>query len=156
MKLIIINIANKMLIWVNVACEEYLKRINFGKYSCKLIEIKATKNPAKPIIEIMKEEAQKIKAQIPEGSFVIALDEKGKQFNSVKFAGQLDSIALDYKSIVFIIGGADGIDEELKQSANLVMQLSNLTFPHALVRVILLEQIYRALTILTNHPYHRE
>ncbi|MBP9743558.1 MAG: 23S rRNA (pseudouridine(1915)-N(3))-methyltransferase RlmH [Burkholderiales bacterium] len=156
MKLIIINVANKMPLWVSSACEEYLKRINFGKYSCKLIEIKAAKNPNKPTSEIMKEEAQKIKPHIPDGSFVIALDERGKQLNSIKFAGQLDWVSLHYKSIVFIIGGADGIDEDLKQSANLIMQLSHLTFPHAIVRVILLEQIYRALTILTNHPYHRE
>lgn len=156
MKITIINIANKMPSWVITACDEYLKRINYGKYSCKFIEIKAAKNPNKPSMEIMEEEAKKIKAQIPIGSFVIVLDEKGAEFNSVSFAKKLEQLSLQSPSLTFIIGGADGIHHELKQSANLMIQLSSLTFPHALVRIIILEQIYRAITILDNHPYHRE
>ncbi len=156
MKILIINIANKMPGWVNTACEEYLSRINFGKYSCKIIEIKSAKNPNKATAEILEDEAKKISAQIPSGSFVIVLDEKGKNLTSINFAKQLEQISFQYKLIVFVIGGADGIDNKLKQSAHMVLQLSSLTYPHALVRVILLEQIYRAVTILENHPYHRE
>ena len=156
MKITIINVANKMTPWVVQACDEYLKRINFGKYSCKLVEIKATKNPNRPSVEILQDEAKKIKNQIQSESYVIALDEKGIQLSSVKFADKLQQIALHNPHITFIIGGADGIDEELKKTANLILQLSSFTYPHGLVRVIILEQIYRAITILDNHPYHRE
>lgn len=137
-------------------CDEYLKRINHGKYSCKIVEIKADKNPNKPTMENMLHEAKKIKSQIPDGSFVIALDERGTKLASLQFAKKLDEIALYNPSITFIIGGADGIHPELKQSANMLLQLSSFTFPHALVRVIILEQLYRAISILDNHPYHRE
>jgi len=156
LKLTIINIANKMPSWVVSACDEYLKRINHGKYSCKIIEIKADKSAAKTPIENMFQEAKKMRAQIPDGSFKIALDEKGQSLDSIKFAKRLEDIALQNSNISFIIGGADGIHPDLKKESNLQLQLSDLTFPHALVRVIILEQLYRAITILENHPYHRE
>ena len=142
--------------WVIAACNEYLKRINHGKYSCKVIEIKADKIAAKSALDNMFNEAKKIRAQIPQGSFVIVLDEKGQALNSIKFAKTLESIALYNSSITFIIGGADGIHPKLKEESDLQLQLSGLTFPHALVRVIILEQLYRIITILENHPYHRE
>ena len=142
--------------WVTDACDEYLKRINHGKYSCKLIEIKADKNPHKTAAENMAAEAKKIKSQIPADNFIIALDERGVKLNSVDFAAKLEHIALHTPGITFIIGGADGLHPELKQAAHLQVQLSALTFPHALVRVIILEQLYRAISILENHPYHRE
>jgi 23S rRNA (pseudouridine1915-N3)-methyltransferase len=154
MKFTIINVANKMPQWIDSACSEYLKRINHGKYSCKILEIKADKNLSAH--DNMLFEAKKIKGQIPNGSFVIALDEKGQQFTSVQFAKKLEQISIHNSHITFIIGGADGLHPEIKQLANLVLQLSALTYPHALVRVIILEQIYRAITILDNHPYHRE
>ena len=154
MKFTIVNVANKMPLWVEVSCSEYLKRINHGKYSCKILEIKADKNLS--AIDNMALEAKKIKNQIPNGSFVVALDEKGTQFTSATFAKKLEQISLHNSNITFIIGGADGLHPSIKESANLMVQLSALTFPHALVRVIILEQIYRAITILENHPYHRE
>lgn len=142
--------------WVVNACDEYLKRINHGKYSCKIIEIKADKIPAKSALTNMLSEAKRIKAQIPSNSFVIVLDENGQTLNSIKFAKTLESIALHNANITFIIGGADGMHPQLKKDADLQIKLSNLTFPHALVRVIILEQLYRVITILENHPYHRE
>lgn len=156
MKISIINIANKMPQWVITACDEYIKRINNGRYSCRFIEIRSDKNLSRSIATNMSLEAKKIKASIPSNSFIIALDEKGNNFNSQQFAKQLAKINLEFNNIAFIIGGADGLHGELKQIANLTLQLSNLTFPHAMVRVILLEQIYRAITILDNHPYHRD
>ena len=154
MKFTIINVANKMPQWVEISCSEYLKRINHGKYSAKIIEIKADKNL--PVNENMALEAKKIKSKIPNGSFVVALDEKGGEFTSIAFAKKLEQISIHNGHITFIIGGADGLHPEIKSLANLLMQLSDFTFPHALVRVIILEQIYRSITILENHPYHRE
>ncbi len=156
MRITIINIANKMPSFVSTACNDYLHRINHGKYSCKIIELKSDKNTNKSAINNMANESRKIISQIPVGSFVIALDEHGKNLTSTKFAKELEDISLNNHQITFIIGGADGIHPNLKNLANLTLQLSSLTFPHALVRIILLEQIYRAITILENHPYHRE
>lgn len=156
MKITVINIANKMPEWINDGCNEYLKRINHGKYSCNILEIKADKNPKKLPLENMELEAKKIEAAIPKDSFVIALDERGKKLDSIKFAKTLEQTTLNYPQISFIIGGADGIHPELRAKANLCISLSDLVFPHALVRVIILEQIYRAISILENHPYHRE
>lgn len=156
MKITIINIANKMPQWVTLACDEYLKRINHGKYSCKIVEIKSNKNANKSVMDVMALEADKIKANIPANSFIIALDEKGISVNSQKFAHKLEQISQEYSNITLIIGGADGLHPELKRIAHFMLQLSDLTFPHALVRVVILEQIYRAITILDNHPYHRD
>ena len=156
MRISIINIANKMPDWVSSACDEYLKRINHGKYSCQIIEIKADKNNKKTPLENMEIEAKKIEALIPRGSFVIALDERGKMLDSIKFANFLDKTGLQYSAICLIIGGADGIHPELRAKADYSISLSAMVFPHALVRVIILEQLYRAISILENHPYHRE
>lgn len=156
MKLTIINIANKMPAWIQDGCDEYLKRINHGKYSCQIIEIKADKNPKKTPLENMSIEAKKIELAIPKDSFVVALDERGKSYDSIKFANTLEQTSLNHPNICFIIGGADGIHPELRNKANLIISLSSMVFPHALVRVIILEQIYRAISILENHPYHRE
>jgi len=156
MKINVINIANKMPGWVTLACDEYLARVNHGKYSCNIIEIKADKNPNKSVLANMENEARKIEAQIPKDSFIIALDERGKNLDSIKFARLLEETSLSYRQISFIIGGADGIHPELRAKASASISLSSMVFPHALVRVIILEQIYRAISILENHPYHRE
>jgi 23S rRNA (pseudouridine1915-N3)-methyltransferase len=156
MKISIINIANKMPQWITVACDEYLKRINYGKYSCRMIEIKSDKNPNRSAMDVMASESKKIKVHIPFNAFIVALDEKGSVFTSKKFAHKLEQISQDYPNIVILIGGADGLHPELKQMAHLILQLSTFTLPHGIVRVVILEQIYRALTILDNHPYHRD
>lgn len=159
MKLTIINIANKMPNWVITACNEYLRRLNNSRYSCQVIEIKSSKVSHKGytnnISVSMAIEAQKIAAYIATNSFIIVLDESGDAITSVKFADKLKKIMYTHSHITFIIGGADGIDASLKDKAHLRMQLSALTLPHALVRVVILEQIYRAVTMLDNHPYHR-
>lgn len=142
--------------WVVDACNEYLKRINHGNYTCKIIEIKSDKNPYKSAFDNMEQEAKKIKSQIPNNSFIIVLDEHGSKLSSIAFADKIKTIELNYSHITLIIGGADGVSPSLKTDANYLLQLSDMTFPHALVRVIILEQIYRAISIMNNHPYHRE
>jgi 23S rRNA (pseudouridine1915-N3)-methyltransferase len=156
MRITIINIANKMPQWVQEACNEYLKRINHGKYACKLIELKADKNQHKTSLENMAIEAKKIQDAIPHGSYIIALDERGKAYNSIELAKFMQNTALSNSSICLIIGGSDGIHPDLRAKAHAQISLSNLVFPHALVRIIILEQIYRVISILENHPYHRE
>ena len=103
------------------------------------------------------EEAASIEAAIPRGAFVVALDERGAESTSRKFASWIqkrrDSAV---STLVFIIGGPDGLDEGLRSRANRTMALSQLTFSHELARLLLLEQLYRAATIMAGHPYHRD
>ena len=92
-----------------------------------------------------------------EADYLIALDEKGKTLSSNEFAGVLEKTASSLGGhIAFIIGGADGLSDEIRNQANLMLSFGRLTFPHMLVRGLLAEQLYRSHTIITNHPYHRE
>lgn len=102
------------------------------------------------------EEARALQAAMADGTFV-ALDETGKSLNSADFAGRLAHWRDDGRAAVnFVIGGADGLDPELRKAADLVLSFSPLTWPHQLVRIMLAEQLYRVTTILSGHPYHRE
>ncbi len=102
------------------------------------------------------EEAQKIVKAIPPGAFVIALDERGKNMASNQFANNLQS-RLDEgcRDLALLIGGVDGHGELIRQKADLLLSFGQLTWPHQIVRLMLMEQLYRATTILTGHPYHR-
>jgi 23S rRNA (pseudouridine1915-N3)-methyltransferase len=103
------------------------------------------------------EEMKAIAAQLPEGGIVVALDERGKTLGSEGFAQRLARWRDDGKpSVSFVIGGADGLDPALAEKADLTLSFSPLTWPHQLVRIMLAEQLYRATTILSGHPYHRE
>ena len=108
-------------------------------------------------IKIKKElESQNILSKIDSNAFVISLDEKGQTFSSVEMSQEIEKIMLNHSNINFIIGGADGLDQAVLDKSNLVMSLSNLTLPHQLVKVFLIEQIYRSYSIINNLPYHRE
>ena len=126
---------------------DYLKRIPW-KISIKQLEVKGKFPASKQKIC----EGELLLKAIPAGSFVIILDEYGSQFTSKEFSLRLNKIA---QPITFIIGGAYGLSEEIKNRANLLLSLSNMTMPHILARIILVEQIYRAYTISENHPYHK-
>lgn len=155
MKFTLINIANKMPAWVSEACNEFLLRINHGQYKCNISEIKAIKNYLSPD-KHMQLEADKIKSRIVPDSYIIVLDEHGKTMSSIEFAKHINKVKQNYSHITLIIGGADGIDHSLKQQANMSLQLSKFTFSHSLARVVILEQLYRSISILEGHPYHRE
>lgn len=147
MRLTIISVGHKMPDWVTSATQDYLKRMPTD-CSIEIKEIKPDLTPAK--------EAIKIAAAIPKGARVIALDERGKDQTTQHLAQQLASWRQDGLDLAFLIGGADGLDSSLKESAQSIWRLSSLTLPHAMARVILVEQLYRAWTILQGHPYHRE
>lgn len=108
-------------------------------------------------IKIKKElESQNILSKIDSNAFIVSLDEKGQTFSSLKLSQQVEKIMLNHSNINFIIGGADGLDQGILEKSNLVMSLSYLTLPHQLVKVFLIEQIYRSYSIINNLPYHRE
>jgi len=101
-------------------------------------------------VRLLEVKASKLNLKIPQQARLVALDERGKDLTTRQFA------ALLAQPTVFVIGGADGLDPRIKKRAALLLRLSALTLPHALAQVVLCEQIYRAATLLTGHPYHRE
>jgi len=147
MRLTIVSVGHKMPDWVATATADYLKRMPTD-CSIEIKEIKPELTPAK--------EAVKILAAIPKGSRTIALDERGKDQATQNIATELANWRQEGFDITFLIGGADGLDAELKKNARAIWRLSSLTLPHAMARVLLVEQLYRAWTILQGRPYHRE
>lgn len=156
MKITVIALGNKMPLWVEMAAQDYLKRFP-RSYPVDLKEIKAVKrSTASNIKALLKEEEQKIKAVLPKNNLLISLDEKGQKVSSMEIAHYLATWDKEQKSPSFVIGSSDGLSADLKQSSALILKLSDLTLPHALARILLLEQLYRAISIIHHHPYHRE
>ena len=131
-RLHVVAISARLPDWAEQACAEYVERMPRG-YEVARISTKA----------------ERLRSVLPKNSRVIALDERGQDLTTAKFVSLLKGES------VFVIGGPDGLDESVKKDAALLLRLSALTLPHALAQVVLLEQIYRAATILTGHPYHR-
>jgi len=120
-----------------------------------LIEVEE-KRPL-PVADRMRREADLLLGAVPEGAFVIALDEKGRQFSSIDFAQRLGKLRDEgRRALAFVIGGADGLDASVRNAADLMISLGSMTWPHMLVRALIAEQIFRAQSILSGHPYHRE
>jgi len=135
---------------------EFLKRL---KHYCKfnsimLLPIKKAKSLSRD--ELLKLEAQMVLTKIKKGSYIVLLDEKGKQFASREFSSYLQKRMNNYPEIVFVIGGAYGFSELIRQQSNDSISLSKMTFSHHLARVIFLEQLYRAFSIINNEPYHND
>jgi 23S rRNA (pseudouridine1915-N3)-methyltransferase len=133
--------------WVSKACQEYQKRMP-SDCTIEMKELKPDISPAK--------EAGKIIAAIPKGAVVIALDEHGIDLRTQAIADHLTNWRTNGEDVAFLIGGANGLDPSLKANRNHIWKLSSLTLPHAFARLVLIEQLYRAWTILQGHPYHRE
>lgn len=152
----LIAVGTRMPAWVTAGFNEFNQRLprEFYLNLVEIIPVARTKSMTK--LKALAEETRRLRTATPEDTFVIALDEHGKQFDSAAFADKLATWSRHGQDLAFIIGGADGLDADLKQKADLLWSLSPLTLPHALVRVIVAEQIYRAWTILQGHPYHRE
>ncbi len=132
---------------------EYFKRL---PWKSNIIEIDIKKTAATST-ERKAREAEKLLAAVPNGAAIITLDENGKALSSRGFAEKIDSWQMaGYKNLAFIIGGADGLCSSILAKADLKLAFGTLTWPHMMVRVLLAEQIYRAWSINTGHPYHRD
>ncbi len=150
----IISIGSQPQKDINQLIESYTQKISaYSKVEWLNLQLKLKdKN-----IKIKKElESQNILSKIDSNAFIVSLDEKGQTFSSVELSQQVEKIMLNHSNINFIIGGADGLDQGILEKSNLVMSLSHLTLPHQLVKVFLIEQIYRSYSIINNLPYHRE
>ncbi|WP_262690664.1 23S rRNA (pseudouridine(1915)-N(3))-methyltransferase RlmH [Kordiimonas aestuarii] len=133
--------------------DEYLKRL---PWKSSVVEIEIKKQAANAE-ERKAREAERLLAAVPDGAALIVLDERGKALNSRAFAGKIDAWqATGYSNLAIIIGGADGLHENVYARADLKLAFGTLTWPHMLVRVLLAEQIYRAWSINAGHPYHRD
>lgn len=156
MKLAILAIGQKQPAWADVAVDDYLKRFP-ADFKVDLIELKAEARTGRPddAERCRAAEAQRLTAALPAGALLVALDERGKDMTTADIAAQLSRWRDAGESVAFAIGGADGLTEEFKRGARLLLRLSSLTLPHALARVLLAEQLYRAWSILARHPYHR-
>ena len=155
MKIHLLAVGTKMPDWVTQGYTEYAHRLP-AKCSLHLKEIPAEKRSKNSNIKaIMEKEADKLRDAIPNNCRVVALDVKGQAWSTEKLATRLQDWMMGGQDIALLVGGPDGLTHEILQLAQEKWSLSNLTFPHPLVRVVLAEQIYRAFTITENHPYHR-
>ncbi len=151
MKLHIIAVGTKMPNWVQQAYQDYAKRLPNNYLN--LIEIPVSKK--KQTQAIITEESQQMIQRIPKNAMIIALEVKGKSWNTETLAQQLQDWQRQGNDIALLIGGANGLAQSCRDQADYLWSLSTLTLPHGLVRVILVEQIYRAWSLNHNHPYHR-
>ncbi len=155
MKLIVAAVGTRMPDWVEAAWHDYARRMP-PDCPLELKEIKPEpRNTGKTPAQMMQAEARRIEAAIPAGALRIALDERGKDLDTMSLARELEKWRAGGQDVVFLIGGPDGLDAELKQQCQGRLRLSSLTLPHPMVRVVLSEQLYRAWAILSGHPYHR-
>ncbi len=150
-----ICVGQKMPSWVEMGFKDYAKRL---PPSCRLnlIEIplrKRTKNA--DLARLQRQESEQMLAAITQGAHVIALDERGQTWNSPQLADQLAHWMCEYNTVALLVGGPEGLSTPCLQRAQQRWSLSALTLPHQLVRVFVAEQLYRAWSLLNNHPYHR-
>lgn len=152
----LITIGKNMPDWVNDGFNEYQKRLPKG-FSLNLIELPLEKRTKNSKIDKLKasESAALLAACQPKG-MIITLDERGQSRTTHQLADDLNQWREQYRALHLLVGGPDGLSDEIKQQANLSWSLSGLTLPHPLVRVIIAEQIYRAYSIISGHPYHRD
>ena len=155
MKLLIAAVGHRMPDWVAAGCGEYVKRMP-RELPLSVVEIKPEPRGSKTREQLTAAEKARILPAIAGCGRVVALDERGKDFTTQQLAQRLEAWMQQGGDTAFLIGGADGLDPELKERADETIRLSSLTLPHAMARLLLCEQLYRAVSVLKNHPYHRE
>jgi 23S rRNA (pseudouridine1915-N3)-methyltransferase len=142
--------------WVREAYEEYVTRLGAG-LKITLTEIEpGSRSGTRTVESAVETEGRRILAALREDDYVVSLDERGEQMSTRELAAWLGARMREGRTLAFLIGGPDGFAPEVLARSDLRWSLSRLTYPHALVRVVLAEQLYRAHAVLANHPYHRE
>lgn len=155
MHVTIVAVGQKLPVWAQTAVDDYLARFP-RDFTVSVKEVKAEpRTGGKPVAQVMAAEAERIVHAVPSGDILVAMDEHGRDMTTVDFANKFSAWKNEGCNVTFVIGGADGLDPALKAKARMMLRLSSMTLPHAFARVLLAEQIYRAWSILANHPYHR-
>jgi 23S rRNA (pseudouridine1915-N3)-methyltransferase len=155
MRLLVVAVGQRVPDWAQTAWDDYAKRFPF-ELKVELKAVKTEPRASKTIETLYAAERARIEAAIPKGCRVVALDERGTALSTMALAGKLKDWQLSGGDVALVIGGPDGLDPAFRQAAHERIRLSDLTLPHAFVRVLLIEQLYRAWSINANHPYHRE
>jgi len=155
MKINLIAIGKKMPDWINLGIHHYQKQLP-SNYNFTLTSLEAQNRKTNNIDKIKTLEGNMLLEAAKESTILIAFDELGKQQSSRMFANSINTWQLNGDNVALIIGGADGLSPKLKQQCHYIWGLSNLTLTHSITRLLVIEQLYRAHTLLTNHPYHRE
>ncbi len=155
MKLLIVAVGQRVPDWAQTAWDDYAKRFP-SELKVELKAVKTEPRGSKTLDTLYAAERERIEAAIPRGCRIVALDERGSNLSTVALAAKLRHWQLEAQDVALVIGGPDGLDPEFRQLAHERIRLSDLTLPHAMVRVLLIEQLYRAWSVNANHPYHRE
>lgn len=155
MKLVVVAVGHRQPDWVNEGCAEYVKRMP-RELAAAVVEIKPEPRGSKTREQLLAAEKGRIRDVLAAGQRIVVLDERGDDLTTLKLARRLEAWMQDGRDTALLIGGADGLDEEIKAAADDCIRLSSLTLPHGLARLLLCEQLYRAASVLKNHPYHRE
>ncbi len=155
MRIQIIAVGERMPAWVQDGYQEYMKRITSGM-TISLVEISAEKrNKSANIQKILVKEAQRMLQAVAKDHYIIALDKDGQSWSTEVLADKIRAWQQDGTNISILIGGPEGMTAELISQAQARMSFSAMTFPHPIIRVMLAEQLYRAYSIINNHPYHK-
>lgn len=155
MQLIIAAVGQRQPAWADAAYEDFAKRFP-PEMRLALKAVKAEPRGSKTAEQLMAAEAQRLEATAPKGARRVLLDERGTRLTTAQLAQRFEFWLGDGRDVVFFIGGPDGLDPQLKGTADESLRLSDLTLPHAFVRVLLAEALYRAWSLRNGHPYHRE
>ena len=156
MRLLIAAVGQRQPGWADAAYDDFAKRFP-PEMRLELKAVKAEpRSGGKTATQLMTAEAQRLEAACPKGARRVLLDERGTRLTTVQLAERMQAWRGEGRDVVFLIGGPDGLDPSLKTSAEESMRLSDLTLPHAFVRVLLAEALYRAWSLAIGHPYHRE
>jgi 23S rRNA (pseudouridine1915-N3)-methyltransferase len=156
MKLWVVAVGSRMPGWVDEAFHDYARRMP-RDLRMELIEVRPEpRSGGKTTAQLLDAEGRRLERAVPRGASRVALDERGRELDTAGFARWLAARREEGSDTAFLLGGADGLAPTAKSGVDLVLRLSAMTLPHGLARVLLAEQLYRASSILHNHPYHRE
>lgn len=156
MQINLIAVGRKMPEWVQRGYDEYASRL---PQDCRLVlkEVAAGKRLRNSDTrKIVREEGERMLAAVENQTYIVALDERGACWSTEQLAGSLQKWLENYRQVALLVGGPEGLAPQIRARADEIWSLSKLTFPHPVVRVLVAEQIYRAYSVLNNHPYHRE
>ncbi|MBL8725386.1 MAG: 23S rRNA (pseudouridine(1915)-N(3))-methyltransferase RlmH [Planctomycetes bacterium] len=155
MKVRLLVVSHRPPSWVAEGATEYERRLP-REWKFELVELKpGARTAGQPAAKVQADEAVRLRAALPKGACLVALDERGEGWSTAQLAERLRRWQQQGRDLAFVVGGADGLDPELVRSADQRWSLSALTLPHGLVRVVVVEQLYRAASLLAGHPYHR-
>jgi len=154
-RLLVVAVGQRVPDWAQSAWDDYAKRFP-PELRLELKAVKTEPRASKALATLLAAERERIAAAIPKGARIVALDERGTALTTMALAARLKAWPLENDTVALVIGGPDGLEPAFRAAAHERIRLSDLTLPHALVRVLLAEQLYRAWSINAGHPYHRE